>query len=205
MRIQRVLSLLPTCAFLFAITAYAQDPQSLGDVARQARQQKQQKDAQTKAASPKDGSSAEPATSDTKDAQPPKPSHVITNEEIGLPLAPPAAADEKPQTDTKPASKSDNSSTSDDRSKEAEEYKSRIQDQKGAIDSLQSQIAELSESIRFAGANCVANCEKWNEHQKQKLDQAESMKSQLEEQKKHLEEMQDSARKQGFGSSVYEP
>ena len=31
------------------------------------------------------------------------------------------------------------------------------------------------------------------------------MKAQLEEQQKHLEEMQDTARKQGFGSSVYDP
>jgi hypothetical protein len=31
------------------------------------------------------------------------------------------------------------------------------------------------------------------------------MKAQLEEQKKQLENMQDSARKQGFGSAVYDP
>jgi hypothetical protein len=44
----------------------------------------------------------------------------------------------------------------------------------------------------------------WNERQKEKQDQVESMKAQLEEQKKQLENMQESARKQGFGSSVYE-
>jgi hypothetical protein len=31
------------------------------------------------------------------------------------------------------------------------------------------------------------------------------MQSQLEQQKKRLEEMQDAARKQGYGSSVYDP
>jgi hypothetical protein len=31
------------------------------------------------------------------------------------------------------------------------------------------------------------------------------MKGQLEEQQKRLEDLQESARKQGFGSSVYEP
>ena len=115
------------------------------------------------------------------------------------------AATDKPESDGKSGSKSDASSSSADRNDQAEELKSRIQEQKGAIDSLQSQITEVSESIRFAGANCVANCEHWNEHQKQKLDQVDSMKAELEQQKKHLEEMQESARKQGFGSSVYEP
>ena len=31
------------------------------------------------------------------------------------------------------------------------------------------------------------------------------MQAQLEEQKKRLDEMQESARKQGYGSSVYDP
>jgi predicted RNase H-like nuclease (RuvC/YqgF family) len=210
MKMPRVLVLLSTSALLFAITAYAQDSQSLGDAARQARQQKQQKDTQAKISPPTDPSSKEAAAIDApaKNAQPAK-SHVITNEEIGVPLALPEAAPDNPPTDGKPKSKSatasDPASSSGDRNEQAEEYKSRIQDEKGAIEALQSQIAELSESIRFAGANCVANCEQWNEHQKRKLDQVESMKSQLEEQKKQLQEMQDSARKQGFGSSVYEP
>ena len=66
-------------------------------------------------------------------------------------------------------------------------------------------IESVSDSIHYAGANCVANCESWNEHQKQKQDQVEAMKSQLADQQKKLEDMQESARKQGFGSSVYEP
>ena len=73
------------------------------------------------------------------------------------------------------------------------------------IASLQNEITELSNSIRYAGANCVANCEKWNEHQQQKQEKVEAMKAQLEEQKHHLEEMQEQARKQGFGSSIYDP
>ncbi len=207
MRIQRVLALLSISAFLFAITAYAQDSQSLGDAARQARQQKQQKETQAKAAAPKDASNKEGEAVDpaAKDAQSPKTPHVITNEEIGVPLASPVADDDKPQTEPKPANKSDVSSSDGDRNERAAELTSRIQEQKSAVESLQSQITELSESVRYAGANCVANCEQWNERQKQKQDQVESMKTQLEEQKKRLEEMQESARKQGFGSSVYEP
>jgi hypothetical protein len=205
MRIQRVLALVLTCAFLFGVAAYAQDSQSLGDVARQSRQQKQQKDAQVKTASPMDATGTEATTSDTKGAPSPKPPHVITNEEIGSDMSSTVAASDKPESDSKSGSKSDASSSSTDRNAQSEELKSHIQEQKSAIDALQSQITEVSESIRFAGANCVRNCEQWNEHQKQKKDQVDSMKAELEQQKKHLEEMQESARKQGFGSSVYEP
>jgi hypothetical protein len=63
----------------------------------------------------------------------------------------------------------------------------------------------LNDSIQYASGNCVSNCVQWNERQKQKQDQVESMKGQLEEQQKHLEELQDEARKQGYGSSVYDP
>jgi hypothetical protein len=45
----------------------------------------------------------------------------------------------------------------------------------------------------------------WNERQQQKQQQVEVMKSQLEDQQKKLEDMQDSARQQGYGSSVYDP
>jgi len=71
---RRVLVLLATSALLCAFTAYGQDSQSLGDVARQSRLQKQQKDAQANDASPKDASSKQtPATdASAKDAQPAK-------------------------------------------------------------------------------------------------------------------------------------
>lgn len=80
-----------------------------------------------------------------------------------------------------------------------------IQAQKNALASLQSEIASLSESIHYAGGNCVANCVQWNERQQQKQQQLEGMKAQLEQQQKRLEDLQESARKQGFGSSVYDP
>jgi len=86
-----------------------------------------------------------------------------------------------------------------------EEWKSRIQAQKGAVDSFESNIAELEKSIQFAPGNCVAGCVEWNERQKQKQQEVEHMKSQLEIAKNKLEDMQDAARKQGYGSSVYEP
>jgi uncharacterized coiled-coil protein SlyX len=45
----------------------------------------------------------------------------------------------------------------------------------------------------------------YNQRQVQKQDEVQRMQKQLDEQKKKLEEMQESARKAGLGSSVYEP
>jgi len=45
----------------------------------------------------------------------------------------------------------------------------------------------------------------YNERQIQKQDEVKRMQTQLDDQKKQLEDMQESARKAGLGSSVYEP
>jgi predicted ribosome quality control (RQC) complex YloA/Tae2 family protein len=63
----------------------------------------------------------------------------------------------------------------------------------------------LNSSIHFAPGNCVRNCVQWNEHQVQKQDEVQRMQSELEQQKKKLEDMQEAARKEGFGNAVYEP
>jgi hypothetical protein len=70
---------------------------------------------------------------------------------------------------------------------------------------MQREIDSLNESVHYAGGNCVANCVQWNERQKEKQDRVEVMTQQLDEQQKRLEDLQESARKQGFGSSVYDP
>jgi hypothetical protein len=174
------------CKFIFVLaaavsvlagTVYAQDnPQSLGDLARQQRQKEQ--------------SAA-------------KTIKVITNEEIPEHAASPAAAaahaavGEQNQTSL-PASQNGPKQP-------AEHVKAQILAQKNQIASLQRQVDELNESIRYAPPNCVANCVGWNERQREKQQRVERMQAQLEDQKRHLEDMQDSARKQGFGSSVYDP
>ncbi len=201
---RKVLMFLAASALLSAGVAYAQDDApSLGDVARQARQQKQQKDSQTKAAS-KTASSKDAQTNEAnpQDAEAANTARVITNEELprtGL------AGDATHSPVKSPSAKASDAAEPGDRDAQAEQWKSQILDQKSAIASLQHEIDSVSDSIHYAGANCVANCEAWNEHQKQKQDQVETMKSQLRDQQKKLEEMQESARKQGFGSSVYEP
>jgi hypothetical protein len=206
---------------LFVVSAQGQDAPSLGDVARQARQQKQ-KDAPPKDAQPTDGQTQSPQSQSSqnkegqrkepqskssqskdapsKDAPLHKASHVITDDELpqraiaGVktpsaatsrgPAAPGPAFDGKPSPD---------------------EVKSQIQEQKSAISSLESQINELNDSIHYVGGNCVANCVAWNENQQAKQRQVEDMRSQLENAKQALEQMQDYARKAGFGSSVYDP
>ena len=196
MRTRRILSLLAASAFVCAFIAHAQDSQSLGDVARQARLQKQQKEAPAKDASAKDAS----ATSSTaQDAQPPKTPHVFTNDEIPEHVGPTATSARSPQTYSTP-----DAPNTGNRDARAEQWKSQIRAQKNSIASLQREIASLSESVHYAGGNCVRNCVERNERQKEKQDRADSMKVQLEEQQKRLEDMQESARKQGFGSSVYD-
>jgi predicted RNase H-like nuclease (RuvC/YqgF family) len=163
----------------FAGVAWAQDEPSLGDLARQQRQQKEQ---------------SKPAPG--KDA---KTSKVITNEEIPSHAEPRSvAAANKGNYDALPAAPNEPKQSS-------EHWKPQIIAQKNQIATLQRQVDELSESIRFAPANCVAGCVGWNERQREKQQRVESMQSQLEEEKRRLEDLQDSVRKQGYGSSVYDP
>lgn len=168
----------------FVLLAYGQEAESIGDLARQARQQKQNKNAQSKAA----------PTSKT-----PK---VITNDEI--PGHPEAAettsiSGNEVNAETSPPSGAGGARAS------AEQWKSLIRAQKSLVGSLQSGIDKLNESIQFAPGNCVAGCVQWNQRQKQKQQEVERMRSNLDTQKKSLERLQESARQQGYGSSVYEP
>lgn len=185
-----VLPLLPAALFVAAL--YGQDSPSLGDAARQARQQKQQqqkdqgKDPQTKAAA---GA---------------KTAKVVTNDEIPahiVPVVHPAGSGEA----SAGHAESYGQPSSSGAKLPAEQWKTQILSLKNAIAALQSDIARLNDSIHFAPANCVANCVQWNERQQQKQQQVEVMKSQLEDQQKKLEDMQDTARQQGYGSSVYDP
>ena len=216
-RTRRFLALLAASAFLCALAAHAQDSQdsapSLGDAARQARLQKQQKEAEankdsaaktapSKDAQSKDAPLKDAPSKDTqaKDVQTPKPvKKVITNDEIPEHIGP-TRTTLKPQP-----SGTDEPDEENAPSAPAAYWKGVILAQKNTITSLESQIATLSDSILYAGANCVANCVQWNERQQQKQQQVDVMKQQLDQQQKRLEDLQDQARKQGFGSSVYDP
>lgn len=166
----------------------AQDTQSLGDVARHARQQKQVEPPQEAPANAQNDSIVE---------KHPKASHVVTNDEI--PEQPESAVPnvqnhgaEPPLPNYKEGKRS------------AEYWKSQILQVKRAIASLQRNIDSRNNSIHFAGGNYEKNVG-WNNRQRQKLQQEENLKFQLNQLRKRLEDMQEAARRQGYGNSVYDP
>jgi hypothetical protein len=170
--------------FVFVWLAAAQDAPSMGDVARQARQQKQNKDAQSKTS---------PASKTPK---------VITNEEIP---EHPEGADEVSSSGNEAGPETSAPSVAGGAKTSPEQWKTAIRAQKNVISSLQTSIDKVNESIQFAPGNCVSGCVQWNERQKQKQQEVERMKSNLDTQKKNLEKMQELARQQGYGSTVYDP
>jgi hypothetical protein len=225
-RLRRILAALAAGLFLCALAAHGQDaPPSLGDAARQARLQKhQQKDAEANQDAPaKDAPSKDVQSKDTpakdaqlKDGQPkdaqakdaqakgpqaPKVKRVITNDEIPEHIGPTSTMP-VPQTQGATYDPQQNSGGGQGA---AESWKTQILAQKNYLASLQNQITALNDSIHYAGGNCVSGCVQWNERQQQKQQQVETMKSQLEQGQKRLEDLQEMARKQGFGSSVYDP
>jgi hypothetical protein len=181
---RRIFLLFSTIVCLPALLAYGQDAPSLADLARQARQQKPQSDAPN------------------REGQPSKTAKVISDEEIperaGEPARPSSPGDK-----SRPLS--DSTSTSKDAKMSAEQWRSKILAQKQLVRSMQNDIDKLDASIHFAPAKSSGSSARWNERQKQEQRQVEQMRAQLENQKKHLEDMQEGARRQGYGNSVYDP
>jgi hypothetical protein len=227
MRSLRFFVLIPAIALACTLAAHAQDDEpSLGNVARQARQEKekQQKEAQAKPdASNTQSQNAQAKDAQTKDPQSqgdqskgdqskddqtkdsaavaqPKTPHVITNEDISSGIGPRTTVSGYHKTDAgpveKPVAESDKLS--------AEDWSAQIKAQKDRVESIKRDIDSLNATIQFAPGNCVSGCVEWNERQKQKQDQVETMKSQLQQEQQRLEEMQEQARQQGYGSSVYD-
>jgi len=203
----RFLLLFSAGALLFAAAAHGQDDSpSLGDVARQARLQKQQKQAQEKAgpatAAPgKDspGKDAQGQETPAKDAQPKAPKKVITNDEIPEHVGPTRTLPPSPKSPVV------SYATPNYRPAPAEFWKSQIEGQRNNISMLQRDIDRVNALLPYVEGNCVADCAQQIERKKALLDQLDSMKAQLAQQQKRLEDMQEAARKQGYGSSVYDP
>jgi hypothetical protein len=181
-QVRRTIVLLSAVVSLLLL-ADAQESASLGEVARQTRQHKS-----------KDAPGQTPAAA--------KKSKVITNDELpehaGLDAAP-------SESNREYRAGTGSASVSALGKRPAEEWKTQILAQKSFIKSLESNITKLNDSVQFAPANCVAGCVQWNERQKQKQQEVERMRSQLQTQKQRLASMQESARQQGYGSSVYDP
>jgi hypothetical protein len=160
--------------------AWSQGGQSLGDVARQTRQQNQKKDA--------------------PDGQPPKTTKVFTNDEM-----PASGVDSAESTSGNPRRPSRNSTPVSAGKPSAEQWKSRIFAARAAINATQSEIDKVSASIRYASPTCTQNCVTRNERALEKLLSVDQLRTQLEDQKKRLLDMQESARRQGYGNAVYDP
>lgn len=171
-------------AFVTCTLTWAQDSQSLGDVARQARKQKQ----------PPQANSEKSAVG--QNAGPSKSSHVFTNDEI--PEKPSSSNPDSPAPANPDVSKSTISKHP------AEYWKVQILRVKNSIATLQKNIDGVNGSIHFIDAN-YENHVLWNERQREKQQQVELMKSQLTQFQKLLDDMQEAARSQGYGSSVYDP
>lgn len=151
--------------------------QSLGDVARQQREQEQAKKEQAK-----------------KDQPAPK---VITNEDL------PEHSTEEGDSETAESSREPVPRHTS--SKSPEQWRAQIAAQKQSIAALQGQMERLNSTIRFARVPTAYNAGRYNERQEQKLDQVQRMQEQLDQQRKRLDDMQEAARKDGFGNAVYDP
>lgn len=160
---------------LLALLACISQAQSLGDVAREQRQKQQAKD--PNAAKPK----------------------VVTNEEI--PESPDAASSAS-DTETTSESAAPESSTG---KKSAEQWKAEILARKARIAALQSHVEKLNESDHFVEANRYYNGVQFNQQQLKKQQEAQRLQKQLDSEKNALSSAQDSARKAGFGTAVYDP
>jgi hypothetical protein len=161
---------------VFLLLACVSQAQSLGDVARQQRQKQQTKE--------------------------PNATHkVVTNDEI--PESPDASSDSSDNADGAPESSAPVASTSG--KKTAEQWKAEIQARKARIAAIQSQVDKLNNSVHFVEANRYTNGVQYNQYQLKKQQEAQRLQKQLDGEKKQLEDAQESARKSGFGTAVYDP
>lgn len=173
--------LLVSAMLLLAGFAFGQEP-SLGDVARQQRRKQLSK----------------PANAAVR---------VVTNEDI--PERPDASADPSKESDgdkgEEPKEEHSSAASEPRKAESAAEWKARILAQKTVVTAQQEQVERLRDSIHFVEANRYVNGVQYNEQQHRKQIQLGQMESQLEQQKKKLADMQESARRAGFGNSVYDP
>ena len=150
--------------------------QSLGDVAREQRQKQQAKD-------------------------PKAAVKVVTNDEI--PESPGASSSSSADTDGAPESSTPAASSSG--KKTAEQWKAEITVRKTRIAALQSHVDKLNDSVHFVEANRYYNGVQYNQYQLKKQQETQRLQKQLDTEKKALGDAQESARKDGYGSAVYDP
>lgn len=172
---------------LLALTAVSSsqssDAPSLGDLARKQRQKQQQAK----------GTSA-------------KPKKVVTDEDMPEPSETSAdsSSADAPRSDG-PHGEISVQPSAGDVLKTGDQWKTAIARQKGTIADLKTRIDKLSSSIRFVTANAYRNGVEYNKYQAQKEQEVQRLQGELDGQKRDLEQMQESARKAGYGSAVWDP
>jgi uncharacterized protein YukE len=156
--------------------------QSLGDIARQQREKNKQ-----------------PATTTNK---------VLTNEDLSTPGHPDGSASDEARNKKNPRQKTSakTEQSKEDEEPSAEELRQAIQDKKAAIAEIQGEIAELQSTINHVqnNRNVYTNAPEYNEAQKRKEQEVNRLKGVLEQQQDELKDLQQTARKAGYGSALYD-
>jgi hypothetical protein len=166
------------------------NPPSLGDLARKQRESKQ-----------KDARDAKDAPAKAKDA-PAKAKKVVTDEDM------PEHAPDSDGAVGGPDGPHDEASvpkSADDVVRTGDQWKAAIAQRKAALADLKNRIDKLNASIHFVEANAYRNGVEYNKKQEQKQQDVERMQAQYDDQKRDLEQMQENARKAGYGSAVWDP
>lgn len=192
----RLFTLLAAGVCACTLTVFAQDAPPLGDVARQTRVDKQQQ-----ALSNAAPASAPENSSDTTPSQPgtqSKASHVITNEDLPsnhtVPTPAPAPANHGNLR----------SSPAPEPKRPAAYWKAQAQQLKNSIAQVQRHIDTLTDSLHAVLTNSTDE-PVWNLREKERQRQITDLQAQLDNLRRRLEDTQEAARRQGYGSSVYDP
>jgi hypothetical protein len=126
------------------------------------------------------------------------PKKVITNDDI------PSSSDDEDSQDEETQKRSDAPAHAA-RRKSAEQWKKQILAQENVVASLQREVTRLSASVHFVEVNRYSNGVQYNQYQARKQEEVVRLQKQLDSEKKKLSDMQEAARRAGFGNSVYEP
>jgi seryl-tRNA synthetase len=122
----------------------------------------------------------------------------ITNDDI------PSHAEDNNGKSTETGSASETRSAAD-LAKAGEQWKEKIKAQKEMIAAAETEIDRAKSSIHFVEVNRYVNGFEYNQQQLKRQQQVEMMQKRLDQEKKKLEDMQEAARKAGFGNTVYDP
>jgi len=161
----------------FALLCLPRHAQSLGGIARQ-QQQKKQSDNSV-------------------------PKKVLTNDDMPA-VSSSAPAGSKPNAAAKGTSTSPSKDSTTTWS--AEKFRSEIQKQKDAIAETQKAIDQIKPTINHVqnNRNICTNAPEYNAYQDEKQRMVNQLKGQLAEPQSDLVDLQEKARKAGYGNAVYQ-